>query len=345
MLTLHFAEPYQVPRDVCPMPQAVEYNFVSQLRSANITFTPHEGPLGIKCCLNGREVYEVGSERYVVDATSYLVLNEGQRYASAMQGRKPVDSFCIWFRPSFAEQVLGGLVTPSDRLLDEPGMASRQPVQFYERVYPHDDVVSPRLDCVRRTIEAGKGNPGWLEEQFHFLLEDLLQAHRNVYRDIERLPAIRQATRVELYRRLLRAKDFLDASLEVPVTLPDVAAVACLSPHHFLRQFKHLFKETPHQYHRRRRLERAARLLSQTEQPVTQICYGLGFESLGSFSWLFRTHYGVAPTEYRAQFGSRRLVRTLAREPAFAHEMRGHTAEDRIFKVVISSPGDEPPGG
>src|SRR5205823_14407191 len=71
---------------------------------------------------------------------------------------------------------------------------------------------------------------------------------------------------------------------------------------HFLRLFKAAFHETPLRYLRRRRLERARRLLTQTDLPVTDICLRVGFESLGSFSTLFRRFAGASPREFRRRY-------------------------------------------
>src|SRR5262249_53543870 len=147
-----------------------------------------------------------------------LVLNDGQRYASTIESDATIESFCLWFRSGFAEQVLAGLCLPSDRLLDDPGSAARQPILFFERLSPHDDLVSPVLKRIHAAAEGGWITRDWLEEQFHVVLERLLQAHRNVYHEIEKLPAVRWSTRVELYRRLYQARDFLDASLDANVT-------------------------------------------------------------------------------------------------------------------------------
>jgi transcriptional regulator GlxA family with amidase domain len=65
---------------------------------------------------------------------------------------------------------------------------------------------------------------------------------------------------------------------------------------HFMRTFKQALHQTPQQYLTRIRLERAQELLAQ---PVTDICFAVGFESLGSFSWLFRQRIGLAPEAYR----------------------------------------------
>ena len=84
-----------------------------------------------------------------------------------------------------------------------------------------------------------------------------------------------------------------------PVTLREMAGAACMSPNHLLRTFRQAFGETPHQFLTTRRLEEARRLLADRELPVTEICLAVGFESLGSFSTLFRKRFGVSPSEYR----------------------------------------------
>ena len=78
------------------------------------------------------------------------------------------------------------------------------------------------------------------------------------------------------------------------------ARVAGLSPYHFHRMFKRAFGETPMQCLQARRLDAARRLLSSSDRPVTLICFDVGFESLGSFSWLFRRRFGLSPRRFRA---------------------------------------------
>jgi len=103
-------------------------------------------------------------------------------------------------------------------------------------------------------------------------------------------------------RHLLRAKDLADARYFEPLTVADLAGAAGLSPAHFSREFKRTFGEAPHQYLLTRRLERAAALLRNTDNSVTDICFAVGLGSLGSFITSFRRVYGVAPGDYRASF-------------------------------------------
>jgi AraC-like DNA-binding protein len=103
-------------------------------------------------------------------------------------------------------------------------------------------------------------------------------------------------------RRLDAARRFLAAHLDEPLTLDDLARQAYLSKFHFLRVFKSAFDDTPVRYLRRRRLEAAERLLAQTDLSVTAVCYRVGFESLGSFSSLFRRHAGLSPNAFRRRY-------------------------------------------
>ncbi len=101
-------------------------------------------------------------------------------------------------------------------------------------------------------------------------------------------------------RHLLRAKDLVDAHYAEPLTVADMARAAALSPAHFSRAFRAAFGETPHQYLLTRRLERAASLLLRTDRTVADICFMVGWGSVGSFTTSFRRIYGMTPTEYRA---------------------------------------------
>jgi AraC-like DNA-binding protein len=83
------------------------------------------------------------------------------------------------------------------------------------------------------------------------------------------------------------------------VKLVDAAEEACLSPFHYHRMFARAFGETPHDFLTRVRIDRAKQLLAQEHLPVTEVCLSVGYESLGSFSGLFRSLVGCSPSEYR----------------------------------------------
>ena len=103
---------------------------------------------------------------------------------------------------------------------------------------------------------------------------------------------------VELYQRIMSAKLFIDQNYQEPIDLDAVSKKAFLSRFHFHRLFTRIYQRTPHQYIRQKRLIKAKELLEQNK-PVTDVCNEVGFESIGSFSVLFKKEIGFAPQYYR----------------------------------------------
>ncbi len=104
----------------------------------------------------------------------------------------------------------------------------------------------------------------------------------------------------ELNRRLLRARDAMDRGYAEPLNVSVIAMVAQMSEAHFSRRFRATFAETPHRYLQRRRVERAMFLLRETDRSVTDICFDVGFTSVGTFSRTFHEIVGETASEYRA---------------------------------------------
>ncbi len=102
-------------------------------------------------------------------------------------------------------------------------------------------------------------------------------------------------------RRMLRARDEMDRRYAEPLDVPTLAAIAHLSASQFGRVFRDVYGETPHRYLQRRRVERAMTLLRQTDRPVTDIAWDVGFASLGTFSRTFSNIVGCSPTGFRAR--------------------------------------------
>lgn len=112
----------------------------------------------------------------------------------------------------------------------------------------------------------------------------------------------------DIDQRLCRARTFIDECYDLPLDLREISKQACLSRYHFLRLFRDAFQTTPHQYLIHRRIEKAKELLLSGRLSVTDVCFEVGFESLGSFSTLFRRRVGDAPVSYRDRQRSRRKV-------------------------------------
>ena len=118
----------------------------------------------------------------------------------------------------------------------------------------------------------------------------------------------------ELLRRLLRAKDRIDAASHEDWPVHRLARVSHVSAAHFARSFKQAFGVPPHRYLLTRRIERATALLRDTDRSITDIAFATGWQSLGTFGRTFRDVTGASPSALRAR--ARATAGELGRVPA-----------------------------
>ena len=149
----------------------------------------------------------------------------------------------------------------------------------------------------------------------------------------------------------------MDRAYAEPLDVRAVAAVAHCSEAHFSRSFRAVFGETPHRYLQRRRVERSMFLLRETDRSVTDICFDVGFSSLGTFSRTFREIIGQTPSAYRAEHGPmvapncvqmwamrpRVAARDVAASDVAARDVAARETADssRFGEAVVAAP---PPG-
>lgn len=279
----------------------------------------YPGPLSIKSVVRGEAAWETSEGRFPVNSGSYLLLNDRRPYSMTIESLETVETFCVFFQAGFVEDAWQSLTTSAERMLDQP-CAPTGVVGFFERLQPKQATLAASLSALRSKANAvtyAAAEPDALGDDFARLACHLLSIQLDLASQMARVPAARASTKLELFRRLTTARSLLEASLEEPLQLEQVAAVACLSPFHLHRLFSQTFRETPHQYLVRRRLERAAHLLTATDLPVTQICLDCGFQSLGSFSSLFRKTFGASPQQYRRS-RKKAMVCLAGAEPDFA---------------------------
>ncbi len=117
----------------------------------------------------------------------------------------------------------------------------------------------------------------------------------------------------DLLRRLLRAKDRMDAASHEDWPVSRLARVSHVSQAHFARSFKEAFGVPPHRYLLTRRIERATALLRDSELSITQIAFQTGWRSLGTFGRIFRDIMGEMPSAIRLR--ARAAARELGSVP------------------------------
>jgi AraC family transcriptional regulator len=258
--------------------------------------------LSLKSVARGRATYATRRSRYVLDPGALVVLNQDQEYTLDIDARDRTATVCLFFEPGLVEGVVSAMQAPEGALLEPEGVARGGGLEICERLHPKSGDIGARLQEIERRIGRDAGeplDPAWLEAQMFGIASAIARLEGRVRGEMASFPGLRAATRVEAYRRLHWARDFLDASFAEPLTVARIARVAAMSPFHFQRLFRQAFGETPMQRVQARRLRAAASLLQDTERPITRICLDVGFESLGTFSALFRRRFGASPSAFR----------------------------------------------
>jgi len=104
--------------------------------------------------------------------------------------------------------------------------------------------------------------------------------------------------KIYLYRRIVYSKLFIDDHFAEKIDLDNIADEAYFSKFHFIRLFHSIYKKTPHQYLSFVRIEKA-KLLLATDMSAANVCYAVGFESVSSFTGLFKRMVGQTPAAYQ----------------------------------------------
>ncbi|MFJ8064308.1 helix-turn-helix domain-containing protein [Psychrobacillus sp. NPDC096426] len=271
-------------------------NFVLHARS-NQFYWEGNGQLSIKTFSNGKAHYKTSKGFFAVEESRYLLLNEGD-YTISIEENKEVESFCLFFKDGFAEEVLRSFRESNDKLLSDP-FKDMSSIGFFEKTYHTSKTLSSQIHNFKESLPLLENDPVGYEEQFHKLMQTILSGHLNTLMEVDTLSAIRNSTREELYRRISTAHDYIRSFYNKPIKLNEIAQVACLSPNHLLRTYSQIYGRTPFQHISEFRILKAKKLLTQLDFNMTDITFEIGLQNPVSFSKMFKQHVGVSPIEFR----------------------------------------------
>jgi AraC-like DNA-binding protein len=258
--------------------------------------------LSLKCTFAGQETYYLRHRPVSVAPDQLLIVNAGQRYASAIRSAEWVHSFAIYFDPQLVTDVAAGYRASDEALLHNPWAEGAPELWFFEQLHATPPALRRQLRHLQQELARRPFGPLELEERLHALLGALLGLHqRQVARSAEQLGAVKRSTRLEICRRLYLAKEFIEAQPAEELTLAAIARAGMLSKNHLLRHFRQLFACSPHEYATGIRLARARTLLTGSDLTVQEISARVGFASPSSFGRLFKAAAQLTPQQYRRQ--------------------------------------------
>lgn len=289
--------PYsKTDKGILPAEELGTKNIVA-LHIAKQDYIPsHTAPFSLKYVLQGSEIYECENQRLSVHPNKYLIINKDQSYSSEINSENSTSSLCVFFSDQFVSSGLQYANHSNEYLLDNLSNDNTRELNFSQKLFFAESNMNALLNTFKNECSDESLKTDELCSQ---LLMLLLVTHKGEQIKKSRLTATKYSTKKELYKRLCSAVDFIHENFSAQISLPQLSQISCISPFHFLRAFKQVFRTTPHQYITSVRLQHACELLKQSELPVSAVCFASGFQDVSSFTRLFKANLGATPKLFK----------------------------------------------
>ncbi|WP_343535464.1 AraC family transcriptional regulator [Pedobacter sp.] len=251
----------------------------------------------LRFVFNGLESCTVGRKKIDIFPDSFALFNVGTVYNASINHAKPVSTLSVAIKSSLVEDFNYAFNRNDDGLFG--GTGSIRPL-FMETLYPFSGAMWYNITGLKRHIDSGLRDEAWIDECLNRCLLDYHNIYQNeVLNRLNRLSSLNPATKKELFRRLLLAREFISSNFNNKIYLEDISTYCCLSVNHLLRTFKAAYGITPYQYLTQVRLQRAKLLLVGTSYPIKKVASNVGLKDTSAFIRLFSGQEGKTPLEYR----------------------------------------------
>lgn len=268
---------------------------ILNVRTSNIFRDNIPGPLSIFSNISGHSYVEADRKRTKINDSFFFVTNPEQRYTLEADSCN-TETFNIHFGHAFTEQCFQSLINNLEKSLDMPEGSTSAVPEFYNKLYRRDtqfDKFVSKLKTSQSELDH--------ESILAGMLEYLVRHYHDDIRIKDTIPAARKSTRDEVYKRLLVAVDLIHSCYSDKLTIDQLAEVSCLSKFHFLRLFRGIFSQTPHEYLTSIRIKRSTQLLENASMDIRSIARDCGFTDDSVFYRAFISHTGFSPSQYRNQ--------------------------------------------
>lgn len=170
---------------------------------------------------------------------------------------------------------------------------------MFEKVFVNDWVFNNVLSGIINNFEYCRYDKLYLDEKYSGLADRLFYNQKLIDEEMNKLKFKRRSTSSDIYKRLNRSIDFIESSYNKNISIDDISRVAAISKYHLIRLFKELYKTTPYNYLVKTRLGKAKNMLVVSDDSISSICDKLGYNSITTFTNVFKRHTGHSPAVYR----------------------------------------------
>lgn len=285
---------FRVPQDY-----SIEQNFLGRYKTRFEYYDSSANPLMIMYFKKGSGKFIGKNERIFIKDNSFLVLNPNEGWEYINTSKQYIDVLCFGISNSFNSNFTHYLKTESQQLLDDPYEWSSTTDFFLEQALLADYFASGKL--LEHIYD--KSN----EYEFDFLspeelsieiLKSVFKEQRLGHKISKEIEVKKQSTKEETLKRLLRAYEFINDSINEQIHMDQLSQVSSLSKFHLYDSFKKTFGKTPHQYINRLKVAKAKEQIKRGNLSVSEVSDMFGFSDLPVFSKVFKKTYGKSPSYY-----------------------------------------------
>jgi AraC family transcriptional regulator len=256
---------------------------------SGLTLPEHRCHHGLICSLGGSFSFKLNGLMRELDEGKFLIVNSNSTI-SLRVGSTVAQPMILYFQAR----------TPA---LRAGGDAANW--NLTERIYPVTDVFRERVRLLASLPDSCSSFVTMKADAvIRSILVDILSFNQYASEESMKLDVRKASTRQENYKRLAVVREWMEDNFNRTLTLDELASIATMNHQHFLRLFSKVFHKTPHQYIIDRRIAEAKRLLLDPGLAVADVCLAIGWDSLSTFSQLFKQRTGQTPGEYRKTSGS-----------------------------------------
>ena len=272
--------------------------------SENLLGENQKTRFSIRFGINGTQEYHIKDRILQVNQQQFLVMNAGTEYTVKAQNNESTTMLAFCYNEDFVRNFVNVHTSKQESLIDKNGIYDL--IEESPEFPLHTLLVDQEVRPVIRDIVHAKLYLSIDEVDdyaiFNRMLEMVFTDCSSQLQNFENQKIVKQSTKVELYKRLSIARDYIQANYCQEINLNELSRVACLSPYHFHRAFKKTFGITPKKFVTGLRIERAKWLLQKKDYNVQAICQEVGFKDVSSFTRLFASYTNLTPSAYRNQF-------------------------------------------
>lgn len=264
---------------------------------------PYECPewpsnIGLLIAAAGSCQYHVNGARQQPGRGEIFFISRGSMLA-VRSTTKSCYPALLFFHSRLPDLVMFSLQYGGEVLLEKPFDTLPYDFSWLERIHVDAGIFASILSLIDLGADCSSFAALQADMTIRRLFEDLMLKNQEAYKHSQNIQALKASTRLELFKRISTAKDWMEANYQGGATLEDIAAVSSMNSQHFLRMFKQVYSITPHQYLIDLKLKKAKELLANNDLTINDICQAIGFESAFSFSILFKKRFGMPPSGFR----------------------------------------------